>query len=186
MPRIRFTFGFFALWAAVLTANEYYNNHYPALPIFLLCLAHESGHLFAAKIAGLSPECITFCAAGIRLSVKNGTHSRGLFPELLLLSAGCAVNFALVPMLVAAKMRLWAMVSLSLGIFNLLPLSSLDGGRLIRALCEYISPAADISSAQRMCDIIIITAALAYFLFHGFPPPLLPLIIAGLSALEKL
>ncbi|MDE6593027.1 MAG: M50 family metallopeptidase [Oscillospiraceae bacterium] len=186
MPRVRFTFGFFALWAAVLTANEYYNNHYPALPIFLLCLAHESGHIFAAGIAGLPPERITFCAAGIRMSVKNGTYSRGLFRELLLLSAGCAVNFALVPLFALAKMRLWAMVSFSLGIFNLLPLSSLDGGRIIRAVCEYISPAADIGSAQKICDIIIIAVFLAYFLFHGFPPPLLPIIIAGLSALEKL
>lgn len=186
MPRIRFTFGFFALWAAVLTANEYYSGNYPALPVFLLCLAHESGHIFAAGAAGLFPESITFCAAGIRMSVKNGTYSRGLFRELILLSAGCAVNFALVPLFVLAKMRLWAMVSLALGVFNLLPLSSLDGGRIIRAMCEYISPASDIVSAQKLCDIIIIAAALAYFLVCGFPPPLLPLIIAGLSALEKL
>lgn len=186
MPKIRFTFGFFALWASVLTANEYYGGNYPALPIFLLCLAHEGGHIAAARAAKLSPKSITFCASGIRMSLKNGTQSRGLARELLLLFSGCGVNFILALLFYLLRMRMWAAISLGLGVFNLLPLSALDGGRIIRALCEYFSPTSDIVCAQKTCDIIAIAVFGGYFLWRGYTLPLLPLIIMVLSVLEKL
>ncbi|MCM1579042.1 MAG: hypothetical protein NC078_09625 [Ruminococcus sp.] len=183
---ITFTFGFFALWACVLAVNEYMGGSYPAAPLFFLCLAHEAGHIAAAEIFGLPIEKVTFCASGIRMSLKGGSRSRGLVRELVLLLSGAAVNFALAPLFILFGMRLWAMTSLALGTFNLLPLSSLDGGRAAAAVLEYFSPAADIAAAQKVCDFVIIAAALAYFLFHGFPPLLLPMVIIGLSALEKL
>lgn len=182
--RIRFTFGFFALWAAVLTANEYLGGKYPALPVFLLCLAHESGHIIAACAAGLPPESITFYVGGIRMSLENGTGSKGLAREILILSAGCAVNLFLAPVLYLWGMRLTAMMSLGLGLFNLLPFSSLDGGRLIKAVCEYISPASDIASAQQLCDKLLLAAAFIYLLFRGFTP-LLPALVTVLLMNRK-
>lgn len=182
--RIRFTFGFFAFWAAVLTANEYFGGNYPALPAFLLSLAHETGHIAAACISGLPPKSITFYAGGIKMSVENGTGSRGLAREIFVLSAGCAVNLVLALFLHLSGMRLAAMISLGLGLFNLLPLSSLDGGRLIYAVCEYLSPVSDVASAQKICDRIMIAAALCYFIFCGFTPLLLPLIIILLTSGE--
>lgn len=69
--------------------------------------------------------------------------------------------------------------------FNLLPLPSLDGGRILRTVVEAISPAADISGVQNAFGIVMGIAAAVFFFVSGSISFTLPLTL-GLIVLEGL
>lgn len=183
---IKVTFGFFALWAVILSAAEYFpNNALSPLPVFLLCLLHESGHIAALTLTGCPPRGLTFYAGGISMSLSEPPERAGLFTEILVLSAGCAVNLALSVILSLAGNRLWALASLGLGLFNLLPHSLLDGGGILRALTVCLFPEADVEAAQQVCDKVILLAALAFVLLKGISPAMLSVLITLLAVCKR-
>lgn len=97
--------------------------------LFAAMLLHELGHLFVLWLFGERPEAILLQCGGIAIH-----HRSRLTPakEAAALLAGSGMNF------VCAAVSLWAgwMFSfgchLLLGVFNLLPMESLDGGKLWR------------------------------------------------------
>lgn len=169
--RIRATFGFFALWAVILYLREYSALPFSPLPVFLLCLLHEAGHTAALLLTGQPPVSLTFYAGGISMSLRQPPERAGLFSEILVLSAGCAVNLLLAVLLSLTGSRLWAMTSLGLGLFNLLPHSMLDGGGILRALTVYCFPHADIDAAAGIIDVMTVTAMLILFIVKGMSLP---------------
>ena len=93
------------------------------------CLLHETGHLAAMLFFGYAPKEICFYAGGIKLIPKRGIVPRRR--QAVILAAGCAVNLALAGVsLISGQQRLMY-TNLALGLINLLPLSCLDGGRLL-------------------------------------------------------
>ncbi len=115
------------------------------LPIALCAAAaHELGHLAAIRVVGGRISAFRLSAAGAELRLE-GTLSYGR--ELLCALAGPMVNLALA----FAASRLGAMVfagmNLALGVFNLLPLGALDGGK---ALGCGVSMMFGLQTAQRL------------------------------------
>ena len=109
--RVQVDFLFVALTALVLLTDP---QGY-TLVALLACLIHELGHLVMFLLTGYTPRALILELTGIRL-VKP---EQALSPvrEALVQSAGSLANFG--------------MFALLMGIFHLLPLKSLDGGKLL-------------------------------------------------------
>lgn len=143
LGKIEITWGFWALLALALAAGAG-----EVLPLVLLsAVCHELGHLTALRLMGVRVEAFCFTAFGaeIRADTRYLSYGRDLACTL----AGPAVNLILA--LVLARVSgdyLLAGANLLLGLFNLLPLPSLDGGRALHLL---ISWAADPLLADRVC-----------------------------------
>ena len=102
------------------------------------CALHETGHLLAMKIKGEKASAITFYGGGIKISRERQSSS------VLVILGGVIVNFALAAMLLFTKnqyMNIFGAINLIIGLFNLLPISCLDGKQLIDIiLLKILSP----------------------------------------------
>ena len=116
-------------WGAVgLLALALFAGAGEVLPVVALAaLCHELGHLTALALVKAKIERIRLTAFGaeIRADTRYLPYGREIFCTL----AGPAVNLVLAVVLArAAGNYLLAGANLFLGVFNLLPLPSLDGG----------------------------------------------------------
>lgn len=119
------------------------------LTFFLITLAltlHEVCHTFVAVRLGVEVSAIEIQPFGFvaRLRTKNIPCSDELYisaagPLFSLLSGLCAV--AIMQLTSFESKVLWdfALISISLGVINLLPALPLDGGRMLAAIIERVS-----------------------------------------------
>ncbi len=178
--KIRLTFGFFAVWSVLIVQSPVTRMGELAL---LCCLLHESGHIAAMAMLGVKPLSLTFYSGGI--SMKSGGKLLKPSSEIFILSAGCAVNFICAAAGAALGNELLWGISLALGLFNLLPLPSLDGGRILSVIAGMTSPETDISGAQRVFGICAGICAAVFFFLKGSISFTFPLTL-GLIILESL
>ncbi len=109
----------------------------------LAAITHELGHIIAYFIVGERPKSVTFSIEGMRItsSERYLTLGKGIFS----LSAGCFTNFAVFIFLYFGagsnlEFTRIALVQLSIGLFNLIPVGALDGGMILRrVLGEFFS-----------------------------------------------
>lgn len=99
------------------------------------CVIHELGHCFAAVILGVRIKGVKFWAGGIKMVREERILSLG--NDFIILLSGPVFNFVFAALYGVCSMYSVAAVNLALGIFNLLPYRSLDGGCIIRAFFEY-------------------------------------------------
>lgn len=101
------------------------------LPWGLLAgLLHEMGHYAAGRAFGGKPQWMELSAVGAQLSMAYpGPLSYG--KEIIVAMAGPAVNLILGWAAAGMRLFLLAGVSFGLGMFNLLPVLPLDGGRVL-------------------------------------------------------
>ena len=97
-------------------------------PFLLAAAGHELGHLAALRLCGARAERIRLGFGDARIE----TGFLGWRAELLCALAGPAVNLAAFAA-AGERFPVFAAVSLLLGLFNLLPIPPLDGGRMLRA-----------------------------------------------------
>lgn len=100
-------------------------------PTLLAAAVHELGHLIALAAVGGKVERFTLAALGAELRLSAGLSYARELPVAL---AGPLTSLALA--LIAAEQGhfLPAGLSLALGLFNLLPIQPLDGGRAVSCL----------------------------------------------------
>ena len=98
------------------------------------CLLHETGHILAYASLGAAPREVHFACGGIRIVPPGKPLSPAR--ETLVLVSGSAVNLLIGGALLTLNCRYAAGFHLLLGAFNLLPLTALDGGQLLRLLAE--------------------------------------------------
>ncbi len=115
---------------------------------------HELGHLAAMALAGGLPARLRLSFFGGRLQSMGCT---GWLAELLCLGAGAGVNLVLAGCFGAAQgygAQLFSAINLVLGLFNLLPVQGLDGGRMLGlALAQRLPP--------RQCRTVLAAVSLA-------------------------
>lgn len=105
------------------------------LPLALsAAAAHELGHLAAIYGLGGSVDRLRLTAAGAELRL-NRTMSYGR--EVLCALAGPLVNVLLGFLAARWGGTVFAGLSLTLGVFNLLPVTVLDGGRILSCLVTW-------------------------------------------------
>lgn len=115
------------------------------LLILLSVVAHEAGHVFAARAYGLNVRRVTLYAFGGVSNLDSDPHH--LAEEIQVALAGPLVNFLLAGIfgwlqgqflgdnsLVAALFGAVEVANVMLGLLNLLPGYPLDGGRVLRLL----------------------------------------------------
>ena len=125
------------------------------------CLCHESGHILAMSLFGSAPEEMTFYGGGIKIVQRKG-KALGRFAETVILLSGCAVNLLLAALAFLTGTGLILKTNLALCVFNLLPFSYFDGGRLMALwLGERIC------MAVRAVFVLLLAALVIWLLLTG-------------------
>jgi len=137
MQKNKFRFGFFSLMiilSSLLAGNKY------TLLSFLAAFIHETGHLVASKLFNINIAEFKFEYFCARLVVKN---NMSYIQEILLCLFGPLFNIgtALIAILMIRSFNLndryllfFTNVSLFLGILNILPVRTFDGGKILEAI----------------------------------------------------
>ncbi len=131
------------------------------------CFLHELGHLGVMLILQRPPSEITFSGGGIRISGGSCGFAA--------VSAGVAVNLVLFVVFAVFPwendtMSLFGVINLLAAAFNLLPIGSLDGKRMLDiALKRAFSPSfaiklSDICEAVMLC---LVVPSLCFLVFSG-------------------
>lgn len=104
-----------------------------ALYSLYACLLHECGHLLMMFAAGQRIKKLVFYGAGIKIVPQNNCEAINFTYQLMILSSGCAVNFALFALLkgTGGGAEVLGIVNLAVGMFNIMPLDFLDGGKMM-------------------------------------------------------
>lgn len=111
----------------------------------LACLAHEMGHLLAAKWYGGQLEAVHFTAVGAEMVLcYPRTLSYG--EDTVVALAGPVANVLLSGVAWGMRVPVLAALSVGVGAFNLLPVFPLDGARV---LYNYLSPLLGPQRAER-------------------------------------
>lgn len=136
-PRLEASPGFLLLLGALYWLDEGVG----LLPWGLLaCAVHELGHVAAARCFGGRVERLSLTAVGAELSFSYRaplTYGR----DSLVALAGPGANLLLGGLFYWQGRHLPAVLSLGLGVFNLLPILPLDGGRVLYSLlAERLDP----------------------------------------------
>lgn len=122
----------------------------------LSIIIHESGHLFLMCCFGFVPEKIKITLFEISIS-DNSRHKRTNLQNFLIIFFGPLANFIcfivcyLLYLFSKINFIPFAFANLFVGLFNFLPVLSLDGGQLIYIL---LSRRASERLAERVVDII--------------------------------
>lgn len=170
----KFTFGFFAVWAVMIIQSG--SSEISTMSL-IACILHELGHIAAMHFFNIKISALTFYSGGISLQSRNPAELCSTAAEIIILSAGCIINLILTIISYAAGQQLFAMINLTLMLFNLLPLPALDGGRIIKAIAQRLT-GNDISAVQNSIGIIFGIAAAIFFFAKGSVSFTLPLTLA--------
>jgi Zn-dependent protease len=152
--------------------------------LFGSIVLHELGHALMARRYGIKTADITLYLFGGVARLERMPRSAG--PELLIALAGPAVNFAIVigltgvlalttflglptPGFVVTVLGLNA----GLGLFNLLPVFPMDGGRVLRALLSGPLGRVRATEAAAFLGRVLAVAGGAFFLINGMYQPLI-------------
>ena len=177
----RLTFGFLSVWALLLLQSTFFMT---AAMAFACCALHELGHITAMKLFGIHIKGLTLYSGGVKLK-SDSLALCGTLTEISMLAAGPLVNLLLGAAGCFFGNRLFAGINISLLLFNLLPLSSLDGGRILAAVSERFCPLWDIRKLFRISDILLGIGGAVLFFMSGSVSFTLPLTM-GVMILEGL
>ena len=135
------------------------------LALLFAVLSHEAGHLCALALLGVPMRAVRVSLSGVRISSPLSSLSYG--KESLVSAAGVAVNLLCAFIFWGCGMGTAAMPSLLLGLYNLLPLSTFDGGTLLFSLLCACTPL-PLHTVSAVCRFVsFLTLALLY-LFCGW------------------
>ncbi len=106
--------------------------------VLIAALCHELGHLAVLRLYRVPVEAITVTSMGAVIAAP-GQERLSYGQELLAALAGVLVNFTLA-LLFARLSRdyLFAGANVILGVYNLLPLQGLDGGRALYLMAAWL------------------------------------------------
>ena len=107
---------------------------------------HELGHVLAARRFGGRVEVLSLTVTGAELKFSYPTViSYGA--ESIIALAGPAVNLMIGAIALGFNSQMIAMTSIAVGLFNLIPILPLDGGRILfNLVCEW----ADVLTSERI------------------------------------
>lgn len=103
----------------------------------LACLFHELGHIAMAAVLGGRVERLSLTAVGAELRMGYRIQP-GYLQDSLVALAGPAANLLAGGLFSAAGWGIAAAMTLAVGVFNLLPICPLDGGRVVYGLLSMI------------------------------------------------
>ena len=149
------------LFAAVITALIAADRTGFVLPLLFAVLIHELGHLAAMWVLDCAPKRVRLVPAAVEITTKIGGGKHEIFIAL----CGPTVNLLLFTVLFLNYLAFnndgyltIGLINLLIGLFNLLPVTGLDGGTvLFNLLCRRKDP----QKAGLIMRIINLSVALA-------------------------
>lgn len=150
------------LFVAVITFMLATDKTGLAFPVVLAVALHESGHLFAMWLLESQPKSIRLIPASVQITRSiNGKYKN----DILIALSGPVVNLVLFITLYVNFLAFkneavlyFSLINLIVGIFNLLPVTGLDGGT---ALFSLLAKKYDINKASLVLRIITLIIAVA-------------------------
>lgn len=138
--KVSVSYGFVLFFCALI-----YLDTDNILPLMILsALAHEMGHYVPVRLFGGRIASIRLTAAGAEMRM-TGRSKMTYFQELVCVLSGGLVSLVLgFAASVCSGILNWqtgfvfAGINLAFGLFNLLPVAPLDGGRALGLICEYL------------------------------------------------
>lgn len=126
-----------------------------ALPTLFAVSLHETGHLLAMWIIGTPPKSIRLIPASVQITRSISSRYKN---DIIVALSGPLVNFALFLTLYINYLIFdnegilyYSLINLIVGLFNLLPVTGLDGGTVLFSL---IAKKRDINRAMLTLKII--------------------------------
>ncbi len=165
---VGFDFSFFASVALLMLLG----NGYAVLGL-AACIWHEFGHLIAMRICNIPVKRILFYGAGIKIMPDKQFCFTDFRTEFFVLIAGSAANFAASAVsgfFDAAELKLFSVINAVIGVFNLLPVQYLDGGKLLTAVIYRICSfpcACMLERFLKWLNIFLIIIIMTAFAFVG-------------------
>lgn len=149
--------------AAALTAVLLLDRENRIILCITAAALHELGHLIMMRLCGVAVRGVSLRLFDVRIDADSPRRVRD---DILITLGGVTVNFLLAAMFVPCGM-FFGYANLALGSFNLLPVMSLDGGRLLTILLSR-------RYGARICDRVLKITSFVI---------LLPLMTAGIYTL---
>lgn len=139
----------------------------------LAAFLHECGHLLAARLLHIPLGQVRLDFLGARMEVTGRMLS--YVEEWLLCAAGpltslvCAA--AATPLWsISTHAQMFSCASLVLGLLNLLPIRTFDGGRMLECMLSHFAGARTVRCVMRLCSFLflfLLWAAAVYFLLRA-------------------
>lgn len=120
----------------------------------LFAFFHELGHLIAGIILGFKPKSLSITPVGLTVSFKIRTEDYNekikngnilALKKLIIALAGPMVNFGIVSLMFLCNFNIFNIPrdliiysNLLVGVFNLIPIYPLDGGRVVNCVCHIL------------------------------------------------
>ena len=150
------------LFVAVITVMLATDKTGLAFPVILAVAMHEAGHLFAMWLLESAPKSIRLIPASVQITRSiNGKYKN----DILIAVSGPVVNLVLFVTLYVnflvfknETVLYYSLINLIVGVFNLLPVTGLDGGT---ALFSLLAKKTDINKALLVLKIITLSMATA-------------------------
>ena len=141
--------------------------------LLLAAAAHEAGHLLAAAVLKISVVSLRLGLLGARIETRGGVLGYGA--EWKLAAAGPAASFACAAAAlpfrsVAESVSRFCAASFLLGLLNLLPVETFDGGRMARCmLAARFGDAASVRvcRAVSFCVLFLLWCVSVYLLLRA-------------------
>ena len=154
------------LFAATLCLMLIFDRTGLALPTLFAIFIHETAHLFTMWALDCAPKQIRLIPASVQIV---SDFSAGYNRDIAVSVMGPLSNFLLFGCLYLNHLRygnqgslVYALLNLIIGVFNLLPVTGLDGGRILYSL---LAKRQDPNRANLILKIVtLIFAAAALFL----------------------
>ncbi|MCL5071573.1 MAG: M50 family metallopeptidase [Actinobacteria bacterium] len=112
--------------------------------ILISIILHEAGHIISALLLGRKLHYVKLLPAGLNASLSGENSSA--WRNLAIYACGPAVNALLAAIVISAGRHnpgrtyytdFFILVNICLGIFNMIPVLPLDGGRIIREILAF-------------------------------------------------
>ncbi len=139
----------------MLALFSFNDENHTFFTAFFASIMHETGHIIAAVILSLPIKSVAFLPFGIRLELKCDLEIISTKKKLTLLFAGPFLNLFCFAVFYyfGRQISFAAVAHLAVGAFNLMPISTLDGGRILK---ELLSLKVNEITAEKICDIMSI------------------------------
>lgn len=167
--KISFHFSFFAIVAVLMLINDF---RYTLCGMYA-CILHELGHLLIMQFFHMEVIQVIFYGAGIKIKMDKGK----LYPvshELIMLLGGCMANFLTFFIFgfqtEYSELRMFGIINLSIGLFNLFPLNHFDGGKILHILIDNFSSSKSVAGnhlSLQIMGIVFVCALVALLMYHG-------------------
>ena len=159
---IEMSFYFFAVIALVISSDKSNLSLYFFISMFI----HEIGHLITILYYKMKIKKISFKIYGIKIEIDQNKYLNN-YQEILILLSGSLSNFAtaLVIYIFNINLKPLLIANLIIGTFNLLPVDSLDGGKITNIILFSYLP---MSIAYCISSIILIIFTTIFFAINFF------------------